>query len=124
MTNVAQRFEYRIAIRYSDDADKAIPIISKLLAAAHSFVLQNPPPSVCVNELGNSGVIIMVRIWSPSREWGDVRTEMLLKIRQALEQQGIRIPFSQRVVWLQDPNYSVPESPPEHLADKGQAKEP
>jgi small-conductance mechanosensitive channel len=101
VANVARRFEYRVAIRYSDDADHAIQIINTLLDA-HPFVLQNPEPSVYVDELGDNGMIIMVRIWAPSREWWAVRTEMLLKIKQALEHEGIGIPFPQRVVWLQD----------------------
>lgn len=99
VANVARRFEYRIAIRYSDDAGQAIRIINELLAA-HPFVLKNPPPSIYVDELGDNGVIIMVRIWAPSREWWSVRTEMLWKIKQALEREGLAIPFPQRVVWL------------------------
>jgi small-conductance mechanosensitive channel len=100
VANEARRFEYRIAIRYADDAAKAIGIISGLLAA-HPFVLYNPPPSVYVDELADSGVIIMIRIWAPSREWWSVRTEMLWKIKHALEQEGFQIPFPQRVVWMQ-----------------------
>lgn len=100
VANEARRFEYRIAIRYSDDAERAIGIISGLLAA-HPFVLYNPPPSVYVDELGDSGVIIMVRIWAPSREWWSVRTEMLWTIKQTLEQKGFRIPSPQREVWIQ-----------------------
>ncbi|MFY9800658.1 MAG: mechanosensitive ion channel family protein, partial [Methanoregula sp.] len=61
VANVARRFEYRMAIRYSDDADQAIRIIYELLEA-HPFVLKNPPPSVYVDELGDNGVILMVRI--------------------------------------------------------------
>ena len=97
--NVARRFEYRIPIRYSDDADHAIYIIGNLLAG-HPFVLKNPQPSVYVDELGDNGIIIMVRVWAPSSEWWSVRTEMLSKIKTALEKEGIEIPVPQRVVWL------------------------
>jgi len=97
--NVARRFEYRIPIRYSDDADHAIYIIGNLLAG-HPFVLKNPQPSVYVDELGDNGIIIMVRVWAPSSEWWSVRTEMLSKIKSALEKEGIEIPVPQRVVWF------------------------
>lgn len=99
VANVARRFEYRIGIRYSDDADLAIRIIDSLLEA-HPFVLKNPSHSVYVDELGDNAVILTVRIWAPSREWWAVRTEMLWKIKVALEEQGISIPFPQRVVWI------------------------
>jgi len=42
----------------------------------------------------------MVRIWSPSREWWAVKTELLWKIKRALEQAGIGFPFPQRTVWF------------------------
>lgn len=100
VANVARRFEYRVGIRYSDDADKAIRIIRDLLDD-HPFVLLNPSPSVYVDELGDNAVIIMVRIWAPSREWWSVRTEMLWKIKKALEVQGIAVPFPQRTIWIQ-----------------------
>jgi len=99
VANVARRFEYKIAIRYSDDALRAIRIITELLSA-EPFVLVNPPPSIYVDELGDNGVIIMVRIWSPSREWWAVKTELLWKIKRALEQAGIGFPFPQRTVWF------------------------
>lgn len=95
--NVARRFEYRIRIRYSDDADHAIRIIGNLLEA-HPFVLKNPGPSLYVDELGDNGIILMARIWAPSSEWWSVRTEMLGKIKNALEKEGIEMPVPQCVV--------------------------
>ncbi len=107
VANVARRFEYRIGIRKSDDAEKAIRIILGLLDA-HPFVLKNPPPSIYVDELGDNAVIIMVRIWAPSREWWSVRTEMLLKIKTALESEGMVIPFPQRTLWIKEAPDPVP----------------
>lgn len=107
VANVARRFEYRVGIRYSDDAEKAIRIIHGLLDA-HPFVLKNPSPSIYVDELGDNAVIIMVRIWAPSREWWSVRTEMLLKIKTALEKEGMSIPFPQRTLWIKETPQSTP----------------
>lgn len=109
VANVARRFEYKVGIRYSDDAEKAIRTIRELLDA-HPFVLKNPSPSVYVNELGDNAVIIMVRIWAPSREWWSVRTEMLQKIKVAIEKEGIEIPFPQRTVWIQETPGAIKKS--------------
>jgi small-conductance mechanosensitive channel len=103
VANVVRRFEYRIAIRYSDDAGLAIRIITELLAA-EPFVLVNPPPSIYVDELGDNGVIIMIRIWAPSLEWWSVKTEMLWQIKLALEREGLGFPFPQRRVWFAQEN--------------------
>lgn len=120
VANVARRFEYRIGIRYSDDAEKAIRVINELLDA-HPFVLKNPPPSVYVDELGDNAVIIMVRIWAPSREWWAVRTEMLLKIKTTLEREGMSIPFPQRTLWIKETPGSAPVRAPLPESPKGSA---
>jgi len=99
VAHIARRFEYVIGIRYSDDAEKAIKIIKKLIEE-HPFVLKNPEPQVFVDNLGESSVNIIVRVWAPSTEWYSVKMEMLWKIKTELEKNGIEIPFPQRVVWF------------------------
>jgi small-conductance mechanosensitive channel len=96
---VARRVEYVVGIRYSDDADKAIGIIKKL-SEVHPLTLKNPAPDVFVNNLGDSSVNIIVRIWVPTTEWYGVMMELLWKIKKALEKEGIQIPFPQREVWF------------------------
>ncbi|MCS7144176.1 MAG: mechanosensitive ion channel family protein [Archaeoglobaceae archaeon] len=99
VANVARRFEYTISIRYSDDADKAIQIIRKVIEE-HPFALKIPPPRVFVDNLGDSGVNIVARIWAPSNLWLEVKTDLLWKIKVELENNGIQIPFPQRVLWF------------------------
>ncbi len=97
MANVARRFEYVVGIRYSDDADKAVEIIKSVIEE-HPLALKNPAPQVFVDNLGDSAVNIIVRIWGPATEWFGIKTELLLKIKKAIEKEGIEIPFPQRVV--------------------------
>lgn len=99
VANAARRFEYTIGISYSDDAQRAIQIIQNVLED-HPFALQNPSPNVFVDSLGDSSVNIAVRVWVPSVVWYEVRTELLWKLKTALETEGITIPFPQRVVHL------------------------
>jgi small-conductance mechanosensitive channel len=108
--NVARRFEYTIGIRYSDDANKAISIIKDTIWE-HPFALKNPAPSVFVNSLGDNSVVLTAYIWAPSRNWWEVRTDLLWKIKLALEENGIQIPFPQRTVWFagdSKPEFGVP----------------
>ncbi|ADC66254.1 MscS Mechanosensitive ion channel [Ferroglobus placidus DSM 10642] len=97
--NVARRFEYKIGIRYNDDADKAVEIIKEVVEN-HPFVLKYPKPDVFVEDLGDNAVIISVRMWAPATEWFAVKMELLYKIKKELEKNGIEIPFPQRVVWF------------------------
>ncbi len=97
--HTARRFEYVIGIRYSDDADKAIEVINKVVEE-HPFALVNPSPQVFVEELADSSVNLRVRVWAPSDVWFDVKTKLLWKIKNAVEEAGIEIPYPQRVVWF------------------------
>ncbi len=101
VAHVARRFEYTIGIRYSDDAEKAIEVIKSVIEE-HPFALKNPAPQVFVDNLGDSSVNILVKIWAPVTEWYGVKTELLWKIKKTLEEKGIEIPFPQRVIWFAD----------------------
>ncbi len=96
--NVARRFEYRIGIRYRDDANQAIEII-KAIIDKEPLALQHPEPLVFVSELGDNAVNIIVRPWAPVSVWYDLSTKLLWKLKTTLEAEGIEIPFPQRVVW-------------------------
>ncbi len=94
-----RRFDYKIGISYKDDAEKAIEIIKNILEG-HPFVLKNPAPQLFVDNLGDSSVDIIVKIWSPTSVWYSVKTELLWKIKKELEKNKIEIPFPQQVVWF------------------------
>lgn len=94
-----RRIDYVVSIRYEDDAELAARIIKRVLDE-HPFVLVEPEPQVFVDELGDSGVSLVVRFWSPVATWYATRTALLWSIKQALEAEGIEIPFPQRVVRL------------------------
>jgi small-conductance mechanosensitive channel len=108
ITNVVgypvRRFEFTLGISYSDDADAAILLIKDLIDK-EPFALLNPEPSVFVNELGESAVKIVVRIWAPMSEWFKMKTNLLSTIKKTLEENGIEMPLPQRVVYL----HNVPE---------------
>jgi len=76
-------------------------LISELfLIEEHPLILINPAPMVFVDSLGDNSVNIVARIWAPATECFGVKMELLWKIKQALEKEGIEIPFPQRVVWF------------------------
>ncbi|AEM39765.1 MscS Mechanosensitive ion channel [Pyrolobus fumarii 1A] len=97
--NVVRRVEYRVGISYSADINKAIEVIRRVLEE-HPLVLAEPEPMVFVEDLGDSAVILNVRFWAPSSHWFQAKAELLKLIKEALDREGIEIPFPQRVVWL------------------------
>lgn len=99
--NAARRFEYQIGIRHQDDANEAIRIAKEVIAT-HPFALKSPAPSVFVDNLGDNSINLTAYIWAPARNWWDVRTDLLWKIKLAFEENGIEIPFQQRTIWFAD----------------------
>jgi small-conductance mechanosensitive channel len=97
--NPARRVEYTVGIRYKDDADKAISIVKSILEE-NPFCLVKPEAKIFVEQLADSSVNIKILFWVPSSKWFDVRSKLLWKIKMALEENGIQIPFPQRELWF------------------------
>jgi len=108
-----RRFEWTIGIRYSDDANAAIFLIKDLIDK-EPFALLNPSPSVYVNDLGESSVKLIIRIWAPVSEWFSLKTTLLWNIKQTLEENGIEIQFPQRIVHVHNmpEKLQIPEEKP------------
>lgn len=103
-----RRFEYKIRIRYSDDADAAIWLIRDLIDQ-EPFALLNPSPSAFVSDLAESWVSITVRVWAPVSDWFGLKTRLLWKIKKALEENGIESPYPQRVLHIKSEEEKKPQ---------------
>ncbi|MDD1671756.1 MAG: mechanosensitive ion channel family protein, partial [Methanomicrobiales archaeon] len=53
-----------------------------------------------VDNLGTSSVNLIIRAWTPSGEWYKTKRELLWKVKEALDNAGIEIPYPQQVVWF------------------------
>ena len=95
----ARRVDVVVGISYSDDIEKAIEVIKKTLDEM-PYVLAEPEPAVFVDNLGDNSVNIAIRAWAPSEKWFDVRTQIVKRVKEALDEAGIEIPFPQRVNWF------------------------
>ncbi len=100
----ARRIDFIIGIAYKEDAEKAYNVIKKVIDE-HPLVLIDPPPDIYVYELGNSSVNILVRVWVPSKKmiWYEVSKDLLWKMKKAITEAGIEIPFIQNDVWFRTP---------------------
>lgn len=86
------------------DAD--VELVRRLLveaASAQTRVLREPGPSAALSAFGADGLEFTLGYWIADPENGqlNVRSEINLAILQALRQNGIEIPYPQRVVHLQ-----------------------
>ncbi|QOR94446.1 mechanosensitive ion channel family protein [Thermosphaera chiliense] len=99
---VARRLEFTVSIAYSEDAEKAYRVIKETVDS-HPYVLAEPAPDIFVSKLGDSGVVITVRVWVPRTLVYPVTKDLLWKIKKSLDNAGVSIPFPQLDVWIKTP---------------------
>lgn len=90
-----RRIDLVIGIGYDDDIARARALIQGVLSR-DDRILEDPPPAMLLAELGESSVDIAVRPWVNSADYWAVRSDLLERIKQALEQAGLSIPYPQR----------------------------
>ena len=94
-----RRIDLTVGISYSDDMAETKQILATL-AKEDSRVLADPAPAVAVAELADSSVNLIFRPWVKTGDYWDVRFDLTEKIKNALDEAGISIPFPQQDVHL------------------------
>jgi len=109
--NCARRYEYTLGIRYQDDTNKAVGLLTAHLEK-FPFALKNPHPDVFVSDIDSNSVVIKARVWFPS-EWANTRDDISLRtgilpgMKKTLEDSGIELPYTQQVVHFASEPFSV-----------------
>jgi small conductance mechanosensitive channel len=97
--NPTRRHDILIGISYKDDIDRAQQVLLDVMHADER-VLDEPqaasPPQVLVRELADSAVTLGMRFWTSSEEYWAANFELRKQAKQALDANGITIPFPQR----------------------------
>ncbi len=101
ITNVTsqatRRVDLTIGVGYSDDLDKTSQVLTEVVAS-HELVLKDPAPVIEVAALGASSVDFVVRPWTKTSDYWRVKFDLNKQIKQALDKEGISIPFPQQDV--------------------------
>lgn len=92
-----RRIDLAIAIAYDADIPQAKSVIAAVVAA-EARVAKQPAPDVAVQELSPAAVTIAVRVWVETKDYGAVRSDLLERIKRALDKYGLSIPPAQRVL--------------------------
>jgi small conductance mechanosensitive channel len=93
------RVDINIGISYNADIKTARKILMDVMYA-HPDLLNEPKPSVNVSELGDSAVNLLLRPWTVPDKYWRVYFDILEEGKEALEKEGISIPFPQRDVHI------------------------
>jgi len=93
------RVDMLFGIHYGDHIPKAKEILLKILKE-DSRVLDDPPPTVAVSELGDSSVNFVVRPYVKVEDYWGVYFDTTEKVKMTFDENGVTIPFPQRDVHL------------------------
>jgi len=91
-----RRVDLTFGIDYDDDINKAIGIIIRI-ADADDRIMRDPEPFARVVNLGDSSIDIQSRTWVQASDYWAVRFDLLQRIKEAFDEQGISIPYPHQV---------------------------
>ncbi|MBQ8966349.1 mechanosensitive ion channel family protein [Ruminococcus sp.] len=92
---VSRRLELSFSISYADDHRKAMDIIKSVIKS-DSRTLNSPnEPLVVMSEHGSSAIVILTRTWVKTEDYWPYRWDIIQKVKEAFDENGITIPFEQ-----------------------------
>ncbi len=87
---------FDVGVDYQADLQKARQVLLEL--AKDPRVHQDPAPQAVVSLLGDSSITLSLRIWVNTADYWDVLFMLNEHARDRLKEEGIDIPFPQRVI--------------------------
>lgn len=88
-------------VSYDDDIAKGQEVLRKL-AGDDPRVSSEPAPLTFVDTLGDSAVVLRLRVWAAASDYWDLYRGLTERGKAALETAGLSIPFPQRDLHLKD----------------------
>lgn len=95
--NGTRRVDLVVSVSYDDDLKKARRVIESVLAAEPKL-LAEPAPVIAVNAMGESSIDFVVRPWVKVADYWNVYWSLTEKLKVAMDDNGLTIPFPQRDV--------------------------
>lgn len=97
-----RRVDMLIGVSYKADLKKTKEVLMNVITSDER-VLKEPAPRVAVTALNDSSVDLIVRPWVKSEDYWPVYWDMMERIKNALDDNGIGIPYPQMDVHLHHP---------------------
>ena len=111
--NDTRRQDLIFGISYNDDINKAFKTIEKTISKDERiFTEDGKEPKIMVTNLGESSVDITLRIWSDRSDVASIKADTMKAIKEALDKDGISIPFPTRTIEMVQPANETEKSVP------------
>lgn len=91
-----RRLDMDFNISYDDDADLAMDLIKRAIAAQGMLILNEPgEPFVNVTAFGEHAVTVTMRVWCNASDLWNIKFALMKDVRTAFNNNNIHIPYNQ-----------------------------
>jgi small-conductance mechanosensitive channel len=103
-TQSRTRLKVEVGVHFRTDLHRAIELCLDA-ARETARILDDPEPKCLLLEFGDSAIRLQTRFWIADAQNGvqNVKSDVLLRIWEKFKQEGIEIPYPQRVLHIADP---------------------
>ncbi len=109
LSDQARRIDISVGVSYGTDPERVLTILLGI-ARSHPDAMKEPEPVALFLGFGDSSLNFQLLFWTAQFDrWLRVRSEVTVKINEALREAGIGIPFPQRDLHLRSVDPSVLE---------------
>jgi len=95
-----RRVDFVFGVSYDCDLNKAMDVIRGEVEK-ESRGLKDPEPVIVVDNLGDSSVDIVCRVWVNRDDYFPVKWALTKSVKEALDDAGVSIPFPSRTVYME-----------------------
>jgi small-conductance mechanosensitive channel len=96
VTNVTRfpdrRVDLNVLVAYKEDLRKVLEVL-KEIAASELLALQEPAPMIVLESFGEYGINILYGVWGRSEDFFNLRSKLILRVKESFAAHGIEIPF-------------------------------
>jgi small conductance mechanosensitive channel len=90
-----RRVDLTFSAGYEDDV-ASVEALLKQIVDGHARVLKEPAPLIKLNQLADSSVNYVVRVWTLQADYWDVYWDITRAVKLRFDEAGIKIPYPQR----------------------------
>ncbi len=95
-----RRVDFVFGVSYSDDLDKAMALI-RVEVDKDARINADPEPVIAVDNLGDSSVDIICRVWVAGSDYFPVKWALIKAVKERFDAEGVSIPFPTRSVYTE-----------------------
>jgi small conductance mechanosensitive channel len=95
--NKTRRAEWHFGVGYGANLKTAEEVIRSTIMS-DPRAMAEPEPFIQVNNLGDSSVDFLVRVWCTAGDYFGFKADMTRRVKEALDEAGVDIPFPTRTI--------------------------